>query len=183
MIQPKLIFALCALTITFLITVSLIDAYMLYQWIFKKISIDEELNITYGATRIAYEWTLALSFFLTSIIAWLSTGAVHSLIKPTDLKYGTTIKKKLRLLFTWYVFFLINVAVLLLLCLGLPEVWLHELIMGDKHVPCDNPEWDDIYMSIALALSLPISGVLVAFTPALAMKVSDKFKRWRRSTG
>lgn len=183
MIQARLIFALGALTIIFLITVALIDAYMPYQWIFKKISIDEELNITYGASRIAYEWTLALSFFITSIIAWLSTGAVHSLMKPTDPKYGTTIKKKLRLLLTWYVFLLINVAVLFLLCLGLPEVWLHELIMGDRHVPCDDPEWDDIYMSIALALSLPISGMIVAFTPALAMKVSNELKRWRRSAG
>ncbi|MGV6397522.1 hypothetical protein ACTUVN_003475 [Pseudomonas caspiana] len=156
---------------------------MPYEWIFKIISIDEELIITYGATRIAYEWTLALSFSLTSIIAWLSTGAVHSLMKPTDPKYGTTIKKKLRLLLTWYVFFLINVAVLFLLCLGLPEVWLHELIMGDRHVPCDNPEWNEIYGSLVLALSLPVSGVVVAFTPALAMKVSRELKRWPRSTG
>lgn len=180
MIGTRLIFTLCALTIIFLITGSLIDAHMPYDWIFKKISIDEELIITYGARRIAYEWTLALSFFLTSIIAWLSTGPVHSLMKATDPRYGTTTKKKLRLLLTWYVFFVINVAVLLLLCLGLPEVWLHELIMGDRHVPCDNPEWDEIYMSIALALSLPISCVVVAFTPALAMKVPRELKRWRR---
>ena len=161
----RLAIAWCAYTIAFFALAESLDAYISEEQILDVLSISKK-----DVGWIELKTILSLSSILTCMFIWVTAKYAYSFTGASEWQYGTTIKKRIKLISIWCAFLVPFLMIDFLLHLVLPEAWLHWLITGHEGMSCDDVVWDGIFMGITLALALPINGAFVAFVSSKAIK-------------